>query len=92
MGRQKERPHPCGRFACILHARLLLSKPGTTKGPVFRLLTQTRLNRIVFNIGHDLGEVPRIPNVTIEVLLLPACKMQALLVAHPLLRKIRSRL
>jgi hypothetical protein len=87
-----ERPHPCGRFACILDALLLLSKPGTTKGPIFRLLTQTRLHRIVSIYAMTLAKMPRIPNVTIEVLLSPACKMQALLMAHPLLRKIRSRL
>ena len=70
-----ERPHgapaSCGRFACILHALLPLSPGCTTKRPAFRFLTETRLHRIVLNIGYNLGEMPRIPNVTIEVFFLP---------------------
>jgi len=75
-----ERPHPCGRFACILHALSCLSPRCTTKRPVLRSLTQTRLHRIILDVLNYTSEMPGISNVTIEVFFLPEA---TLTLQHP---------
>src|ERR1043166_2053910 len=71
LGPRASRPHGAPQARTSFSFLLKLLEPGTTKPPITRLLTQTTLYRIVFNVLNCPAKVFVVPNVPIEIIWQP---------------------
>jgi len=52
-------------------ASVFIAKPGAAPRPFVRFTHKQHLHRIILNVSDDFGVMSRIPNISIEILLLP---------------------